>query len=501
MAADRAVGDVSSEPARRQVLGYLALGAAGLGLSACTRSSPAPPEPGTGFVGPTDPVVVDVEAARHGTGVVQRFSVTTKPATIDLGGPLARTWCYGDTTPGPTWRVAAGQRMQVDLRNALPEDTTIHWHGLRLRNDMDGVPGVTQDPVAPGASFTYRFTVPDPGTYFFHSHVGLQLDRGMTGILLVDDPDEPGRYDQDWVLVLDDWLDGVDGSPESTLDRLRSSAGGMGGGGMGAMMGGGLDIDYPHYLVNGRVPAAAVTLEAKPAQRVRIRIINSAADTTFRCALGEHRMRLTHKDGIPTAVVETDALVISMGERYDVEVTLADGAFPFVAVPEGKPGYARAILRTSEGAAAPSDNTLPAELTRQILVGTEVPGPAQTPGYDLGSADVDHELDITLGVRRSGYVWLLNDTTFARSQPYPIERGQRVRLTMTNRSHALHPMHLHGHSFRLASSGSWQDTVLLGSMSRTSVEFVADNPGMWAVHCHNIYHAEAGMMALVGYQL
>jgi multicopper oxidase len=215
--------------------------------------------------------------------------------------------------------------------------------------------------VRPGGRFTYEFTVPDPGTYWFHPHVGLQLDRGLYGPLLVDDPAEPGSYDHEQVIVLDDWTDGIGPSPEQLQARLSAQGGMMGQGGMG-MMGQGLgssqvlggvggQIDYPLYLLNGRPPDDPPTISARPRQRLRLRVVNAAAETAFRLALGGHPLTVTHSDGLPIAPITVDALVLGMGERYDAVVTLDAGVFPLVAVAEGKRGQALGVVRTAAGAA------------------------------------------------------------------------------------------------------------------------------------------------------
>jgi FtsP/CotA-like multicopper oxidase with cupredoxin domain len=159
---------------------------------------------------------------------------------------------------------------------------------------------MTQDPIAPGASFSYAFTAPDPGTFFFHPHVGVQLDRGLYAPLVIDDPAEPGGYDDEWVVVLDDWLDGTGRTPDEVLQRLRDAGGstgmgrmpGMGGmGGTGGRDGTGVgflsdagDVSYPYFLVNGRVPSAPTVFTSRPGRRLRMRIVNAASDTVFALA-------------------------------------------------------------------------------------------------------------------------------------------------------------------------------------------------------------------------
>ncbi len=366
---------------RRTLLLGSAAGALSLaGLSACGTSGAT--------VGATSPSVQRAEAARRAAGqrtVTARLA--PRLASVDLGGPVVSTWAYGESVPGPLLRATAGDLLSVSVDNALPASTSVHWHGVALRNDMDGVPGMTQEPIDAGAAFTYEFTVPHPGTYFYHPHSGVQLDRGLYGVLVVDDPSEAGRYDVEWVVVLDDWVDGTGRTPDDVLATLLAATsqdgdGSMGMGGMdhGSMGMGGMsssllgdagDVEYPHYVVNGRVPAAPETLRAEVGQRVRIRLVNAASDTAFRVALGGHALTVTHSDGFPVTPVETDALLLGMGERYDVVVTLADGMFPLVASAEGKQGQGLAVVRTGSGT-APSATVRPQELDRRILTGADL---------------------------------------------------------------------------------------------------------------------------------
>jgi FtsP/CotA-like multicopper oxidase with cupredoxin domain len=409
------------------------------------------------------------------------------------------------------------------LDNQLPAETTIHWHGIATANAADGVPGMTQDPVAPGATFEYRFRVPDPGTYFFHPHVGVQLDRGLYAPLVVDDPGDPGDHDLEWVVVLDDWVDGTGRTPDDVLQSLTadtgSSSGGMGGmgmgsgaGGMGSGMGGsgmggmgGMggssvfgdagDIVYPHYLVNGRVASAPRTLTGKPGQRVRIRVINAASDTVFAVALGGHRLDVTHTDGWPVRRQSTEALYVGMGERYDLEVTLEDGVFPLVAQPVGKAGLARALVRTGSGSAPPA-SVVPDELSGSVLLGSDLQ-PSHRARLTARSTDTD--LRVALNGQMSPYRWGINGAAFPDNDTLRVAAGDRVRMKVTNMTMMSHPLHLHGHTFAVAESGLRKDTLMLRPMESQILDFDADNPGRWAVHCHNTYHAMAGMMAELRY--
>ena len=478
-------------------------------LYACTRAPLA-------LVEPDSPAVMAAERARRVPGRrVVSARLIPRPVSVDLGGRVVETWAYGEQVPGPLLRAHAGDLMRITVDNQLPVETSVHWHGLALRNDMDGVPPLTQDPIPAGGSFDYEFTAPDPGTYFYHPHSGVQLDRGLFGVLIVDDPAEPGGYDDEWIVVLDDWVDGTGRTPDQVLVGLQGassstdgpggSMGGMMGGSMGGMMGGGMqspmlggagDVDYPYYLVNGRTPSDPHTFNGRPGQRVRIRFVNAGSDTAFRVAVGGHRMTVTHCDGFPIVPVSTDALLIGMGERFDVIVDLADGAFPLVATAEGKAGRAFAVVRTGHGRSPAADVGVP-ELARQTLLGSDLAGATSV---RLDRKDVDRRYDLALGGSMSTYRWTINGEEFPDFTPLQVTAGERVRLRFLNHTMMFHPMHVHGHTFGLVNGGARKDTVIVRPMQALEVDLDADNPGQWAVHCHNIYHAESGMMTALSYR-
>jgi multicopper oxidase len=474
------------------------LGVAGGGCGIASRSRP---------VGPAAREVAATEARRRRPGApVRELTFTAAAATIDLAGRAVTAWAYNQTVPGPLLRVRVGEVLRVRLDNRLPEPTSIHWHGVVVRNDMDGVPGVTQPPVAANGGFVYEFTVPYAGTYFFHPHVGLQLDRGLYAALVVDDPAELGGYDQEAVVVLDDWTLGVGPTPEQLQDGLMAQGGmmrgGMGmmgqGGGSAALGGSGGQIAYPLYLLNGHPPADPSTIRARPGQRLRLRVINAAAETAFRVALGGHRLTVTHTDGLPVAPTTAEALLLGMGERADALVRLQDGAFPLVALAEGKSGQALGVVRTGRGSPPPAD-AHPGELGGRLAAMAEL-GPDRRMTLPDRRPDRSHQLLLSGGMM--GPQWTINGRTFPDAEPLPVRAGERVRLVFGNQSMMFHPMHLHGHSFQVRQPGGLgprKDTVIVRPMQQLAVDVAADNPGQWMVHCHNLYHQEAGMMTTLSY--
>ena len=469
-------------------------------LASCTGNQAAPAT--SRLIGPDSAEVRNAERLRRVAGqrlVTERL--TAQPTTVDLGSRTVQTWAYGDSVPGPALRTTAGDLLRVEVANHLPAETSVHFHGVALSNDMDGIPGLTQDPIRAGSTFAYEFTTPDPGTYWFHPHTGVQLDRGLYGVLVVDDPAEPGGYDQEWVVVLDDWIDGTGQTPDDVLAGLVSMSG-MGHGGMmaesmhSALLGGAGDVVYPHYLVNGRTPQAPATLTGKPSQRARIRIVNAGSDTAFRVALGGHRLTVTHSDGFPVEPQTADALLVGMGERYDVSVDLADGVFPLVASAEGKTGTGMAVVRTGSGTAPSAVVPIP-ELDRRVVLGTDLTAAS---GVRLDDRTVDRRLDVVMAGSMMPYRWTINGASFPDTEPLEIAPGERVRLRLRNRSMMFHPVHLHGHTFGLVNGGARKDTVVVRPMQTVEVDLEADNPGQWMLHCHNIYHAETGMMAVLSYR-
>ncbi|GAA1311631.1 multicopper oxidase MmcO [Streptomyces sanglieri] len=519
--------------------------AAGTGHGSANRGGPSPGGRSKGeYVSPDGPEVAAAEA-RRGSGPLRKVSLVAAPARLELGaGITVDSWAYDGRLPGKELRVTVGDTLALTLANNLPAETSLHWHGLNVRNDMDGVPEVTQAPIGPKTEYSYRFTVPHPGTFWFHPHTGVQQDRGLYAPLIVDDPKEPLKYDKEWVVVLDDWVDGVAGStPDSVLNELSGGRGGMGhgmshgAGGHGApgkpakpndgkplsgpsrlekhsysrlLDSHGGDVAYPYYLINGRVPKAPTTFNAKPGERIRLRIVNAGGDTAFRVALGGHKMTITHTDGYPCRHTTTDALLLGMGERYDVVVTAGDGVFPLTALAEGKNATALALLRTGKGT-APAATVRPKELDGRLVEAHEL---MPDPSMELSRREPDRTRRFKLTGNMRAYNWAFDHDPYNPHQRHPVRAGERVRLEFYNATEMWHPIHLHGHSFGVvgpAGRRHWatergrahwarKDTAIVRPNSSLGVEFDANNPGLWMLHCHNIYHSDVGMMTVLGYR-
>lgn len=484
--------------------------------------------------------------------------LTARRSEIELGrGLRATAWTYDGQLPGPELRVREGERVRVRLQNSLPAESSIHWHGIPQRgtNAMDGVPGVTQRAVAPGGAFDYDFVAEPPGTFFFHSHFGLQLERGLYAPLIVEAAREPLAYDREYVLVFDDW---PSRDPEALLADLLAGRGmadmadmtamtkpmpGMetgtppatgtprGTGATAAMAAPGrlpadtpavprvtaadagpavetgADIAYTTFLVNGRAGSDPPSFEVRRGERVRLRLINAGAATGFRVAVGGHRLRVTHADAIPVEPVDVDALELGVGERYDV-LLLADapGMWPLVAMSVDEPsrGARALIVYTDAGASRPpAPDARPRELDGRLLRYADL---VSADGGPLGPARwvarPDRVIDVPLLGRMQPYRWSIGDDP-APAPPFLIAPGETVLVRMENRTLMRHPMHIHGHSFRLWTGAArgpvWKDTATVNPGEALEFQFTADNPGAWLLHCHHAYHQDAGMMRVVRY--
>lgn len=408
--------------------------------------------------------------------------------------PETQLWSFAQTTPGQTLRLPQGQRLSRRLVNDLPEPTSVHWHGIRIVNAMDGVGGLTQAPVAPGESFAYDFVLPDAGTFWYHAHTRSyeQVARGLYGALIVEETDPP-ETDRDEVLVLDDWrVVPEDGQldPDFANAHDLSHAGRLGN----------------FVTTNGRYD---FTLDVRRHERLRLRLINAANARIFTLGLvGLEGWVMAH-DGMPLARPEPvgDTLALGPGQRADLIVDVvaneAEKAW-LVRVDRGE-GFAQATFRVN-GTAAQARRPAPAPLPPNPRM--HVPAIAEARRLRLvmeGGAMGRMDAAILDGRRRSfrdlaqaGQFWAFNGVVGRTESPLAeLSLGETARIEIVNDTAFLHAMHLHGMHFREVlpggALGPLRDTLLVDGGERREIAFVADNPGDWLFHCHMLAHAAAGM--------
>jgi len=448
---------------------------------------------------------------------VREFRFSASPARVNLGaGPDFIAWTYNGQVPGPEIRVREGEIIRVILKNFLPEGTTIHWHGVPVPNSMDGVPVVTQKAVMPGETFVYEFEAKPAGSYMYHSHVHYQLDQGLYGSLIIEPARPEGSYDREYTLVLEDWVmrDGG-GVAETERRSTMGMGGGMGGmGGMGMMRGRGggrgglasstgplLEPVYDGYAVNGRVYPEIKPLEVNKGDKVKLRLLNPSSATIYDLRLAGHTLTITHVDGRLIKPIQTDVLRIGMGERYDVEF-LADnpGNWLLAAAEQGfGKGQLRIPVRykgiSKKEAEAPTFH-------RGLRFATYWDFQALNPSAPSGSGSVDRVYTQTLSGGMQSPYWTINGYVYPDSERLVVSKGETIGISYGNQSMMPHPMHL----FRVANQSlpreRWifKDTIIVNPMQRVDIEFLADNPGNWFHHCHNLYHMEAGMANVVTFE-
>ncbi len=425
------------------------------------------------------------ETARP-NGIVRERALTAAPADVTFpDGRRLAVWAYDGRVPGPTLRVRLGDAVRVRFTNRLPQPTTIHWHGVRVPNAMDGVPGVTQPPIAPGETFVYEFTPKDAGTFWFHPHLrsSEQIERGLFGVLIVEDA-HPRPYSRDVVWVLDDWLlDHGEIFPEFNTRHDLIHDGRWGN----------------VITVNG---STAERLDVAPGDRIRLRLLNVANGRVFRPDLGGLPARVIAVDGLYAArPVDPAGFELAPGNRLDLDVT----------IPSDAAGRSWAIVDRFTRRDIP--------LATVVAAGAPVatpqfasPAAAHVPAW-RDTADVAPRTEMRLNNRVGGpfgIEWTINDAAFdhahagAAHAAFPLPRGAWSKIRFVNESYRLHPMHIHGLFFKLLARNGvavdepfFRDTVLVHAQETVDVGTVPLDPGLWMAHCHILEHAESGMMTLV----
>jgi FtsP/CotA-like multicopper oxidase with cupredoxin domain len=422
----------------------------------------------------------------------------------DSAGPTP-IWGFDGRVPGPVIRARRGETVDVELENGLDQPTTIHWHGVRIDNAMDGVPHLTQDPVAPGERFRYRFTVPDAGTFWYHPHHASweQVARGLYGLLVVDE-DEAPEADREILFVADDWRLGEDGRiHEASFGDLHDWAH---GGRLGNVL-----------TVNGRPPQQMVV---RPNERLRLRMANMANARILTFTLDGVDAWTIAVDGQPVAPAAARRIVLAPGQRVDlmVDAPPTAGASAAIAEATGTPFTALDLVVEGEPARPqplPAPSALPhnplavgLDLADALEVDLLMEGGAMGMGPmrgGMGPGMHGHgpmpplpDWEALVG---QGQVWAMNGVAGRTEVPLvTAPLGRTVVLHMINANRWPHAMHLHGHHARIVARNGhevapepWRDTLLVDPMESISAAFVADNPGDWMLHCHMLEHQAGGM--------
>ena len=528
-----------------------------------------------------------------------RYDLNLSKIEVKLGKKVKTAMAINGSIPGPVLRFVEGDYAIINVRNDLHEETSIHWHGLLVPNDQDGVPHVNMAPIEPGETREYRFPLRQSGTYWYHSHSVLQEQLGIYGgIVISPKGGERISSNRDFVAVLSDW---TDEKPYDALTQLRAGRDwqqikkGTAQSVSGAIKNGSLadyfkrsmmrmppmdlsDIAYDRFLVNGS-PSAAIS--AQPGETVRLRLINASAMSYYFIEFAGGPVRIIGADGMDVRPVSQRRFLMAIAETYDIQVIVPKGgAYELRAtsqdgtgsssiyigsgqqikapdVPRANPYKGHSMMGGMQSMAGTDHSAMKMPMKGKVgdssmaAMGHSMHGGEAAPAMEgmdhskmkpaaavdhsaMGSARPSHSM---ASDGRSGspyeslkaisstelsparplrsytfrlqgdmirYVWTLNGKTFTEADMVNIRKGERVRFNFINETMMHHPMHLHGHFFRvLTSAGTLsplKHTVDVPPMSSRTIEFAADEPGDWLMHCHILYHAEVGMGRIIHYE-
>jgi FtsP/CotA-like multicopper oxidase with cupredoxin domain len=412
---------------------------------------------------------------------ILEFNLEAKIAKLEITpGVVTPVWTYNGMLPGPYLRATVGDTVIVHFKNALPEETTIHWHGVRVPNNMDGTPDLTQERIKPGGEYRYEFVVRDAGTYWYHPHFNssAQVGWGLYGPIVVRDPHDPSVLGDDLVLMLSDM----------SLDSQGQLLPKDNGGAFGDLFG----REGSVILVNGRVRPR---LKARAGKPQRWRIINAARARYFSVASPRSAwVRVGGDNGLAARSQTLDRPLVVPGERLDVVYTSRAPAGT-ISTARWMPldrGYGTNFQRSSEPIMDIATVDLPA-VTPPVI-------PARLRDIPPIAISGAAEITLDLTIQRDGKVVAMgiNGIPSWNAKPLHARIGETQVWRLTNNSAFDHPFHLHGYFFQVLDDRripEWKDTinVPVKSTVRIAVKF-DERPGVWMFHCHILDHADVGMM-------
>ena len=485
----------------------------------------------------------DCKTSRIPIGVrVVEYDLHIREQTVRPAGKAVRGFTINDGIPGPTLRFREGEWARIRVHNHLDVETSTHWHGLLLPNEQDGVPHVNTPPILAGKSHTFEFELRHGGTYWYHSHTHLQEQNGVYGsIVITPRGGEAVKTDREQVLVLSDWTNFNPHEAMRMLMRGTDYFGLMRRNSqtiLGAWQRGNLkdyfrrewdrilpmdisDVGYHAFLVNGQ---RRVQLEGLPGERVRLRIINASAATYFYLHSSAGPMTIVAADGPPVRPVKVNRVLQAIAETYDVVITVPEsGQYELRFTSQDGSGHASAFfgngtLKPAQDPPRPNlyrmDEMLDLALEEQEdepRASLNLPRPGSP--YRLLRATHDTTLPAKLPRRKitmhltgdmNRYIWSFDGRTIAQEPYVMIKKGEIIELELINDTMMHHPIHLHGHFFRLLmGNGRYsplKHTVDVPPMSKRTVEFEANEAKDWMFHCHILYHMMSGMARVFRYE-
>lgn len=512
----------------------------------------------------------------EGYGKTVHYDLVIRNEKVNLSGKKEVDFALtvNGSIPGPTLYFTEGDEAEIAVKNELSkEEVSVHWHGILLPPEEDGVPYVNTPPIYPGKSRVFKFKIRQHGTYWYHSHTRLQEQKGVYGaiVILPKEQDKHSHdrdgYDRDLVAVISDWSDENADQIMRNLRKdgdyylykknsVRSYFGALKAHGLKnhlmnewSRMGGMdlSDVGYDAFLINGK--RTSQLTEAKAGERIRLRIINAAASSYFFVSLGGLPMTVISADGVDIEPIQTKEILMGMAETYDVLISVPESkSYELRARAQDGTGYASGWIGTGEAVVSPNrpapdlyapmgDHKLHNHSEHRPSPQPEGMGATHSGVHDhhhdthdesqheshqvkeTQTLTVDslkalnptawpkgskvHEVKLVLGGDMERYVWHINGKAIHEDRLLLIKTGEVVRYTFQNETMMHHPMHFHGHFFRVINENGelspLKHTVDVPPHGSRTIEFFANEPGQWMLHCHNLYHMKTGMARVVRY--
>ncbi|MDZ4735099.1 MAG: multicopper oxidase family protein [Rhodospirillaceae bacterium] len=446
---------------------------------------------------------------------------------IEVGGRAASVFALLNENGDHGLIFDRTEPFRVQLENRIGSPTLVHWHGLTPPWEQDGVPDQPLPALLEDETRLYDFPLREAGTYWMHSHLGLQEQALLAAPLIVRDPDEAAIDRQEVVIMLHDFsfrpaeeilaslesgghMMAADGSMTSSSDPHAGHEMGNGVdpmaemGETGSMMRHANDIEFDAYLANDRTLDDPEIVSVERSGKIRLRIVNAAAATNFLVDTGSLPASLVAVDGRDVRPVAGTRFPVAISQRIDIDIIIpaAGGSFPILALREGDRARTGIVLATANATVSKLSG-LADEAAGFLDLGLEQRLAATAP---LPEQTADRNLTADLVGGMGDYRWGLDLRDTDGGRPMELERGERIEIAFRNRTGMSHPMHLHGHGFQIVAigetrfAGARRDTVLVPPGSSVTIAFDADNPGRWMLHCHHLYHMAAGMMTTLNYR-
>ncbi len=496
---------------------------------------------------------------------VVKYDLTATQQKVNLSGKKTVDFAISlnGQIPSPTLIFTEGDEAEITVTNKLKHDElSIHWHGLLLPPEMDGVPYVNTPPIKVGQSYTFKFKIRQNGTYWYHSHTDVQEQKGVYGAIIINPIVNKINVDKDIAIVLSDWSDEnadqilrnlrKDGdyylykkrTMRSWLGAIQQGEGAFGRylynqwtrmGGMDLS-----DVGYDAFLMNGKQDSQL--LVAHPGERIRLRVINAAASSYFNVSLGSLPISIISSDGLNIEPADTNNLLIGMAETYDILFTVPERknyelratAQDGTGMSSGWIGMGEKIYASKRPLPDPyatmnhgthandtgaidhsmhemqigdshhaTHNSKPNKPIAKILESLTVDDVSAISSTEFNKENHRHDVKLVLNGDMSRYVWHINGKTIHQERTLEIKDDDVVRFSFINKTMMHHPMHLHGHFFRVlnknGSKSPLKHTVDVPPHETRTIEFLANEPGEWMLHCHNLYHLKTGMARVIKY--